>query len=137
MWEKAIYARQSQPAISNLVSVLDVKGAPALTVTGLFVAIVSNFGNDQTNDLFFISILEGIKEPAVLDVTQTYMSTQLAQLLADLLSLLMTDFANGYFLLLVQHGQLMRNSSETLSQLENNLATVVPSGLGGLSALES
>ena len=134
MWQKAIYATQSQPAIANLVSILDAQGAPTLTVTSLLAAIVSNYGDDRTNDLYFISILEGIKKPAVLDVTQTYMSAQLASLLADVLLSLMTEFSNGDFLFLVQHGQMMRNSSETLSQLESNLATVDASGSAALAS---
>ena len=52
----------------------------------------------------------------------TYYSTQLATLLGQLLESLSSDFWNGYFLLLAQHGQMMAYTGESLSRLEASLA---------------
>ncbi|KAL6719741.1 hypothetical protein ACLMJK_001662 [Lecanora helva] len=134
MWEKAIYATSSQPAIANLVSTLDVQGAPTLTVNGLLIAIITNFGSGADTELYFISILQSVKNPAVLDTTQKYMSAQLAQLLAEVLSLAMTDFINGYFLIMAQNGQMMQNTTLTLSQLEANLESVIPTDIANFAS---
>ena len=127
MWHNALYAANSQPAINNLVSLLDVQGAPALTVSSLLAAVITNFGLDKAVDQAFISIIPTGKSATNLDISQRSMSPQLAQLLADILMRIMTEPYKAYFLRLAQHGQLMQNNNESLSQLEGSLAGVLSS----------
>lgn len=121
-WEKALYAFKSQAAIYRLITILDVPGAPKLTANSLLAAIVSNYGLDPAVDEAFISILPSGRNATPLDTNEQYMSTQLAGLLGDILISLSTDFFNGYFQLLVRHGQMMTDTSESLQNLEASLA---------------
>lgn len=125
VWQTAIYAIGSQPAINNLVSTLSGAG-PKITVEALLAAIVQGFGLDQSIDEAFVSILPSGRKSTPLDVSVAYMSTQLGALLAQMLLDLSTDFYNGYFLLLAQHGQLMTYTGESLQRLEASLANIVP-----------
>jgi len=134
LWEEAICSIKSRPAISNLVSILDVGGLPPLTVSSLLVDIVHDFGLDQALDETFISLLPSGKKAKSLDTSQTYMSTQLVQLLSDTLLSLMMDFNDGFFLLLAQHGQLMQSTNETLLLVEDSLAGVLPHSEQAVSA---
>ena len=92
------------------------------------VAIVNSYGLNAAVDEMLISILPSGKNATPLDTSQTYMSTQLAQLLSDLLLSLSTNFNDGIFMLMVQHGNLIQPSKETISLLEDNLAGVELNG---------
>ena len=120
VWEKVLYAIHSQPAINNLVAILDVQGAPLLTVSSLMSAIVTNYGIDPSVDQWFISLLPTGSKATPLDMTVAYMSSQLAQLLATMLTSLMTYFEDG-FAFMTRHGQMMQYSNDSLAQLEINL----------------
>ena len=52
----------------------------------------------------------------------TYFSTQLAQLLAQMLKDLMTDFMDGNFLYLAMEGRMMMYTGESETNLEGSLA---------------
>jgi len=121
-WQTALFAFKSQQAIARLVSILNVPGAPKLTVNSLLAAIVGNYGLDPAVDEALIDILPSGPKAEPLNTNQQYMSTQLAGLLGDILMLLSTDFRNGYFLFLVRHGQMMTDTTESLQNLEANLA---------------
>jgi len=121
-WQMALYAIEAQPAIARLVSTLKVPGAPKLTVNSLLAAIVSNYGLNPAVDDSFISVLPSGANAEPLDTSRMSMSTQLAGLLDDTLKSLSTDFYNAYFLLMVQHGQMMAYANESLQNLEANLA---------------
>ena len=57
-----------------------------------------------------------------MDTSVTYYSTQLATLLGEVLESLSSDFWNGEFLLLAQHGQMMVYTGESSPNLVASLA---------------
>lgn len=126
VWEQALYAQKSQPAISNLVSILNVAGAPPLTASSLLAALIGNFGLCEAVDQAFVAILPSGRNAKSLDTSQNYMSTQLAALLSEVLLDLSTNFLNGAFLFMVAHGQMMEDVGESLQRLESSLAWVLP-----------
>lgn len=128
VWQTAIYATASQPAINNLVYILSAAG-PTLTVAALLAAIVENFGLEQAADEALVSILPSGKKAGALAMNTAYTSTQLGVLLADLLLDLSTNFLNGHFLWLAQHGQMMAYTGESLQRLESSLAMVTPASV--------
>ena len=112
------------------MSILNVAGAPVLTVSSLLSAIINNFGQDQACDEAFIAILPSGQKATPLNTTQTYMSTQLSVLLESIMLSLSTDLLNGDFLFLAQHGQMMSVTNESVQNLEKSLAArVIPRGL--------
>ncbi|KAL9070655.1 MAG: hypothetical protein Q9161_004709 [Pseudevernia consocians] len=121
----SLYALQSQPAIAQLAQILGadgVGGLPPLTTSSLLADLISQHGLDTAADQAFVSILPSGSKATRLDTNVTYYSTQLATLLGQLLESLSSDFWNGYFLLLAQHGQMMAYTGESLSRLEASLA---------------
>ena len=124
IWQTALYATSSQPAINNIVQILDVKGAPILTVSSLLSSIVTHYGINSGADELLVSMLPVGKKASPLDMGQTYMSPQLGDLLSDTLLTVMTDPLKMGFLLLVRDGQMMQNSTKLLSQLKANIAGI-------------
>ena len=124
-WETALYAFKSQSAIAELAQLLGANGAtglPRLTTSSLLVALVSKYGLDPAVDLALTDILPVGPQATTLDTSVTYYSTQLAQLLAQMLKALMTDFMNGDFLYLASGGQMMAYTGESEAALEASFA---------------
>lgn len=119
-WQKALYAISSQPAIDRLVSTLNVPGAPKLTTNSLLAAIVLNYGINPIVDQAFLDILPSGAEAEPLDTSQTFMSTQLAGLLGDVLMSFSTNFLNGGWLWMAQDGQMMENTTVSWQNLESS-----------------
>ena len=124
-WETALYALKSQTAIAQLAQTLGpdgVAGLPRLTTASLLVALLYKYGLDPAVDEALVDILPSGPRAASLDTSVTFYSTQLAQLLAQLLEGLMTDFENGDFLWLATVGQMMAYTGESEVGLEASLA---------------
>lgn len=121
-WETALYAIKSQSAIAEVAQILGAAGLPRLTIPSLLSALLSKYGLDPAVDLALTDILPSGHKAISLDTTATYFSTQLAQLLAQMLKALMTDFQNGDFLYLATDGKMMAYTGEDQANLEANLA---------------
>ncbi|KAM0794009.1 hypothetical protein BDR22DRAFT_49925 [Usnea florida] len=124
-WETALYALKSQPAIAQIAQLLGANGAPGLprlTTSSLLSALLPKYGLDPAVDSALADILPVGPQATSLDTNATYYSTQLAQLLAQTLKDLMTDFLNGNFLYLAMGGQMMAYTGESEANLEASLA---------------
>ena len=64
------------------------------------------------------------KNASLLDMGQNSMSGQLTNLLSEVLLKVMTDPVKLDFLMLVRDGQMMQNSTQSLSQLKANIAGI-------------
>ena len=124
-WETALYALKSQPAIAEMAQLLGANGAiglPRLTTSSLLVDLLGKYGLDPAVDSALGDILPVGPQATSLDTSATYYSTQLAQLLAQVLKDLMTDFLSGNFLYLAMGGQMMNYTGESEANLEASLA---------------
>ncbi len=102
-------------------------------MNSLLAAIISNYGLDPAVDEAFISILPSGPKAEPLNTNEQFMSTQLAGLLGDTLMSIQANFSNGYFLWMTHHGQLMTDTSESLENLEANLAGIYNTTINILS----
>ena len=105
-----------------MAAILGANGLPRLTTASLLVDLLTKYGLDPAVDLALTDILPSGPKATSLDTSVTYYSTQLAQLLAQMLEGLMTDFQNGNFLYLAMEGRMMMYTGESETNLEASLA---------------
>ena len=121
IWMKALFSETSQPAISNMVSILSAEGLPKLTVESLLAALVNHYGDNPAVDMSLIDFLPSGRWATTLDLNQK-VSYQLADLLAKFLLSLSSQFFGGGFLYMARGGQLMNSTTEVLTDLLSRLS---------------